>query len=87
MDIWRGQDLIFLGGGIAMPPIRCVVWYALEESLRLWRDHGRLWSPDCTCLVYVDELDQWADFDRVRVIPSVDPEGQMPDWKGKIGFG
>jgi hypothetical protein len=49
-----------------------------RESLRLWRDHGRLWSPDCTCLVYVDEVDQWADFDRVRVIPSVDPAGQTP---------
>ena len=23
MDVWKGRDLIFLGGGIAMPPIRC----------------------------------------------------------------
>lgn len=65
--------------------LRCLV--RTRESLRLWRDQGRLWSPDSTCLVYVDELDQWADFDRVRVIPSVDPGGQTPDWKSKIGFG
>src|SRR5512135_2459364 len=31
MDVWKGRDLIFLGGGIAMPPIRCAVWYALEN--------------------------------------------------------
>ena len=86
MDTWRGQDLIFLGGGIAMPPIRCVVWYALENR----SDYGDItvvYGARTVLLVYVDELDRWADFDRVRVIPSVDPGGQTPDWKGKIGFG
>ena len=36
MDEWAGQDLIFLGGGIAMPPIRCAIWYALENR----QDYG-----------------------------------------------
>ncbi len=31
MDKWRGKNLIFIGGGIAMPPIRCAIWYALEN--------------------------------------------------------
>ena len=38
MEEWRGHDLIFLGGGIAMPPIRCAVWYALENRA----DYGEI---------------------------------------------
>ncbi|MBI4877805.1 MAG: hypothetical protein HY822_24500 [Acidobacteria bacterium] len=37
-------------------------------------------------LVYADELDQWAAHPRVRVIKTVDPGGETPDWKGEIGF-
>ena len=38
MEEWRGKDLIFLGGGIAMPPIRCAIWYALENR----QDFGQI---------------------------------------------
>ena len=31
VEKWRGRNLIFIGGGIAMPPIRCAIWYALEN--------------------------------------------------------
>jgi NAD(P)H-flavin reductase len=37
-------------------------------------------------LVYADELDRWAEFDRVRVVRCVDPGGQTADWKGEVGF-
>ncbi len=47
MEAWEGRNLIFIGGGIAMPPIRCAVWYALENRAkygditdRLRRAHG-----------------------------------------------
>jgi len=86
MDAWKGHDLIFLGGGIAMPPIRCAVWYALENRA----DYGEITivygARTVADLVYVDELDKWAEFERVRVLRCVDPGGQTPDWKGEIGF-
>ena len=31
LEKWKGKNLIFIGGGIAMPPIRCAIWYALEN--------------------------------------------------------
>ena len=82
----EGHDLIFLGGGIAMPPIRCAVWYALENRA----DYGEITvvygARTVADLVYVDELDEWAKRERVRVIQCVDPGGETPDWKGEIGF-
>jgi len=86
MEEWRGKDLIFLGGGIAMPPIRCAIWYALENRA----DYGDITivygARTVGDLVYADELDQWAGHPRVRVIQCVDPGGETSDWKGEIGF-
>ncbi len=86
MEAWKGRDLIFLGGGIAMPPIRCAVWYALENRA----DYGEITvvygARTVADLVFLDELDEWAKAERVRIIRCVDPGGETPDWKGEIGF-
>jgi sulfhydrogenase subunit gamma (sulfur reductase) len=86
VEDWKGKDLIFLGGGIAMPPIRCAVWYALENRA----DFGEITivygARTVADLVFVDELDLWAKHPNVRVIRCVDPGGETPDWRGEIGF-
>jgi sulfhydrogenase subunit gamma (sulfur reductase) len=86
VEAWRGKDLIFLGGGIAMPPIRCAIWYALENRA----DYGNITvvygARTVGDLVFVDELAEWAKHPGVRVIQCVDPGGETPDWKGEIGF-
>jgi len=86
MDAWRGKNLIFMGGGIAMPPIRCAIWYALENR----KDFGDInviyGARTVGDLVFTDELNEWAKRERTRVIQCVDPGGETPDWKGEIGF-
>jgi NAD(P)H-flavin reductase len=85
-DGWRGKNLIFIGGGIAMPPIRCAIWYALENR----KDYGDITivygARSVQDLVYRDELAEWAKHERVRVVQCVDPGGETPDWKDEIGF-
>jgi NAD(P)H-flavin reductase len=85
-DAWKGHDLIFLGGGIAMPPIRCAVWYALENRADFGDITVVYGARTVADLVYVDELAEWATHARVRVVTCVDPGGETPDWKGDIGF-
>jgi NAD(P)H-flavin reductase len=86
MEEWRGKDLIFLGGGIAMPPIRCAIWYALENRA----DYGNITivygARTVGDMVFVKELAEWAKYPNVRVIECVDPGGQTPEWKGEVGF-
>lgn len=86
MKAWEGRNLIFLGGGIAMPPIRCAIWYALENRERYGDITIVYGARTVADLVFVDELDKWASCDRVRVIRCVDPGGETPEWKGEIGF-
>jgi NAD(P)H-flavin reductase len=86
MEAWKGRNLIFLGGGIAMPPIRCAIWYALENR----SDYGDITvvygARTVSDLVFSDELDQWGARERVRVVRCVDPGGETPGWTGEIGF-
>jgi len=86
MEAWEGKDLIFLGGGIAMPPIRCAVWYALENRRKYGRITVVYGARKVSDLVFEDELDKWAAHENARVIRCVDPGGETPEWTGEIGF-
>ena len=86
MEEWAGKNLIFAGGGIAMPPIRCAIWYALENREKYGNITVVYGARTVADLTFADELDEWAKHDRVRVVRCVDPGGETPDWKGEIGF-
>jgi len=85
-DKWEGKNLIFIGGGIAMPPIRCAIWYTLENRAKYGDITIVYGARTVGDLVFVDELDEWAKHERVRVIQCVDPGGETPEWKGEIGL-
>ena len=86
LEQWYGKNLLFIAGGIALPPLRCVIWNALD-----WRDkfgevtilYGARSVAD---LVYKHELKEWAERPDVRLLTTVDPGGETPDWTGKVGF-
>jgi NAD(P)H-flavin reductase len=69
-----------------MPPIRCAIWYALENRERFGRITVVYGARTVTDLVYRDELKDWAGRPGVRVVECVDPGGETPDWKGEVGF-
>jgi NAD(P)H-flavin reductase len=86
MEAWEGRDLIFIGGGIAMPPIRCAVWYALENRAKYGDITIVYGARTVADLTYAAELDEWSKQERVRVVRCVDPGGETPDWKGEVGL-
>jgi NAD(P)H-flavin reductase len=86
MDKWVGKNLIFIGGGIAMPPLRCAIWYALENRDQFGDITIVYGARKVHDLVFRQELDRWAEYDGVRVVRCVDPGGETSDWKGEVGF-
>ncbi len=86
IDEWKGKNLIFVAGGIALPPLRCVIWNCLDRR----DDFGDITivygARTVGDLVYKDELREWDERDDVNVIQTVDPGGETPEWAGKIGF-
>lgn len=86
MEAWAGKNLIFIGGGIAMPPIRCAIWYALESRPKYGNITIVYGARTTADLTFSNELDEWSRHERVRVIRCVDPGGETADWKGEVGL-
>jgi NAD(P)H-flavin reductase len=86
VDAWAGKNILFIAGGIALPPMRCVIWNVLD--LRDWyKDVSIVYGARTVAdLVYKHELAEWGQRADVQLVVTVDPGGQTPDWKGKVGF-
>jgi sulfhydrogenase subunit gamma (sulfur reductase) len=86
LDEWKGKNLLFIAGGIALPPMRCVIWNALDLRDN-YKDISILYGARTVAdLVYKHELKEWEERKDVKLVTTVDPGGETPDWKGEIGF-
>ncbi|KAA6345315.1 Anaerobic sulfite reductase subunit B [termite gut metagenome] len=86
LDQWKGKNLLFIAGGIALPPMRCVIWNALDTREN-FKDISILYGAKTVSdLVYKYELREWEERPDVKLVTTVDPGGETPDWKGEVGF-
>jgi NAD(P)H-flavin reductase len=86
IEDWRGRNLLFVAGGIALPPMRSVIWNILDRRGE-FGDVAILYGAKTVAdLVYKHELADWAARGDVRLVTTVDPGGQSPDWQGKVGL-
>lgn len=86
IDEWKGKNLLFIAGGIALPPMRSVIWNCLDLREN-FKDVTILYGARTVeDLVYKHELKEWEERPDVKLITTVDPGGETPDWKGQVGF-
>ena len=80
----RGQDLLFVAGGIGLPPLRGLILNVLDQRDafgRLTILYGARTPAD---LVYKDELQEWQARDDVDVRITVDCGDES--WHGCVGL-
>lgn len=86
IEQWKGKNLVFIAGGIALPPMRSVIWTCLDNR-KDYKDvtifYGAKTSND---LVYKNELKEWEERSDIKLYTTVDPGGETPEWKGEVGF-
>jgi NAD(P)H-flavin reductase len=86
LETWRGRNLIFVAGGIGLPPLRSVLWNVLDrrnEFAEVTLVYGARTAAD---LLYKEELAQWAERPDMQLVTTVDPGGESPDWTGRVGL-
>ena len=86
LDEWKGKSVVFIAGGIGLAPVRCVIWNVLdtrEDFKDVTIVYGARSVGD---LCYKRELEEWAARADVKLVTTVDPGGETPDWKGSVGF-
>ena len=86
LDSFAGKNLLFVIGGIALPPLRCVIWNCLDLRDRFGEVRIVYGARTVADLVYKDELAAWGARPDVELVTTVDPGGETAGWKGKIGF-
>ena len=83
VDDAHGRDLVVVGGGVGLPPLRPIVYHALRHRKDFERVvvlyGGR--TPDD--LLFRRELDRWRGRLDGNVDVTVDAAGS--DWTGKVG--
>ncbi len=86
IEKWEGKNLLFVAGGIALPPMRCVIWNCLDLRNR-YKDVTIVYGAKTVAdLVYKRELKEWDERPDVALVTTVDPGGETKDWTGKVGF-
>jgi NAD(P)H-flavin reductase len=86
IDEWKGKNLLFIAGGIALPPMRSVIWNCLDLREN-FKDVTILYGARSVAdLVYKHELKEWEERPDVKLHTTVDPGGETPEWNGKVGF-
>ena len=86
VEEWEGKNLLYIAGGIALPPMRCVIWNTIDLREK-YKDITIVYGArSVKDLVYKNELKEWAERPDIKLVTTVDPGGQTPDWKGEIGF-
>ncbi len=83
---WRGKNLLFIAGGIALPPLRSVIWNCLDRREEFENISVVYGARSVADLVYKHELREWEGRPDIDLVVTVDPGGETPDWTGKVGF-
>jgi NAD(P)H-flavin reductase len=86
IEEFYGKNLVFVAGGIALPPLRTLIWNALDQRDKfgdITIVYGARTESD---LVYKHELTEWQNRSDVRLVKTVDPGGNGPTWDGTVGF-
>jgi NAD(P)H-flavin reductase len=86
LEKFEGKNLLFVAGGIALPPTRSVIASCLDEREKYGKITIVYGARTVDDLVYKDELAEWDKRDDVDLVIAVDPGGETPEWTGKVGF-
>ena len=82
-DQVKGRDILFVGGGIGLPPLRPLIWTMLAHRDQFGSITVLYGARTPADLVYKDELEAWRARPDMEFMVTVD----VPDenWKDNVG--
>ncbi len=83
IDAFRGKDVLIVGGGIGIVPLRSLINYIIDNR----QEFGRLiicyGAKSPKELLFADELKLWESDPEIEYHVTVD--NIIPEWKGHVG--
>jgi NAD(P)H-flavin reductase len=83
-DEVAGRDILFIGGGIGLPPLRSLIHNMLDERDKFGDITILYGARTPTDLVYKQELKEWERRSDLKFLVTVDRS--EPGWDGNVGM-
>ncbi len=83
VEMFKGKDILFVGGGIGIVPLRSLIQYVLDKRSDFNKVTILYGAKNPKELLFKDEIKQWADRDDIDYYVTVDRGDES--WKGNTG--
>lgn len=84
LDLMCGKNLVFIGGGIGLAPLRSLIWNVLDNRDKYGKIDIIYGARSVSDLCFKYDLDTWEEDKTLNTVITVDKgDGK---WRGKEGF-
>ncbi len=84
LDDMRGKDLVFVGGGIGLAPLRSLIWNVIDNRDKYGAIAIIYGARSAADLCFKYDLDSWKNDKTVNTAVTIDRNES--GWQGKVGF-
>jgi len=84
LDFLKGKNLVFVGGGIGLAPVRSLIWNVIDNRDKYGKIDIVYGARTPTDLCFKYDLDAWSADKTVNMVTTVDRGDDS--WKGKVGL-
>ena len=84
LDFLQGKNLVFVGGGIGLAPLRSLIWNVMDNRDK-YENIDIIYgarSPADLCFTY--DLDAWDKDKTINMVTTIDRECE--GWTGRVGL-
>lgn len=85
LDIFRGKDVLLLGGGVGLAPLRCLLQTMLHDVNDYKSITVCFGARTPSDMIYKDQIDDWTQYKTVAHLCTVDNCQEADNWNGKTG--
>jgi sulfite reductase subunit B len=82
-DAMKGQDVLFVAGGLGLAPTRSLIRYVLDKRQDFGNVTIMVGAREPKWLLFRDEIKDWAKRSDAKTLVTVDRADK--DWKGNVG--
>jgi len=83
LDFLKGKNLVFVGGGIGLAPLRSLIWNVIDNRGKYKKIDIIYGARTPTDLCFKYDLEAWDKDKTVNIVTTVDKGDDT--WKGKVG--
>ena len=84
LDFLKGKNLVFIGGGIGLAPLRSLIWNVIDNRDRYEKIDVIYGARSPADLSFKYDLDTWSKDKTVDMATTVDKGDEK--WTGRVGF-